>query len=201
MKSYIYFFTLELTKWSSVILVWKSRAAKSLVVIIVSDTSSMSSIIGVKFNLEVIKHYQSRTVIHGDVIAIPYVVSTKASLALVSWYQWERWKKSNRRNDRRLICTDDLRMLTLLDPVTYNGLVLFKLCENAKKRSTMHMTQNVQKKFYTQHNTVNNAWHCVECEYFLLSIFASLGKCFITLNDVDSYKLLKHHPTGADRCT
>lgn len=133
MKSYIYFFTLELTKWSSVILVWKSRAAKSLVVIIVSDTSSMSSIIGVKFNLEVIKHYQSRTVIHGDVIAIPYVVSTKASLALVSWYQWERWKKSNRHNDRRLICTDDLRMLTLLDPVTYNGLVLFKLCENAKK--------------------------------------------------------------------
>lgn len=125
--------TLELTKWSSVILVWKSRAVKSLVVIIVSDTSSMSSIIGVKFNLEVIKHYQSRTVIHGDVIAILNVVSTKASLALVSWYQWERWKKSNRRNDRRLICTDDLRMLTLLDPVTYNGLVLFILCENTKK--------------------------------------------------------------------
>lgn len=94
MRSYIYFFTLELTKWSSVILVWKSRAAKSLVVIIVSDTSSMSSIIGVKFNLEVIKHYQSRTVIHRDVIAIFNAVSTKASLALVSWYQWERWKRA-----------------------------------------------------------------------------------------------------------
>lgn len=154
MRSYIYFFTLELTKWSSVILVWKSRAAKSLVVIIVSDTSSMSSIIEVKFNSEVIKHYQSRTVIHRHVIAIFNAVSTKASLALVSWYQWERWKKSNRRNDRRLICTDDLRMLTLLDPVTYNGLVLFILRENAKKSTSPQCTWHRMFKRNFIHNII-----------------------------------------------
>lgn len=142
----------------------------------------MSSIIGMKFNSEVIKHYQSRTVIHRDVIAIFNAVSTKALLALVSWYPWERWKRATdvMIEDWFVLMTSECWPCLTQLPIT--GL-FYSYCVKMQKRSTMHMTQNVQKKFYTQHNT-NNAWHCVECEYFLLSIFASLGKCCVTLNDL-----------------